>query len=65
MAEVTGMDHVYIADSGMTVSEQFYDKVLVNTLGFRKIRFELNRDPHIQYYNRRLSFLIRMGCSLR
>ena len=59
VAEVIGIDHVYIAVSNMTVSEQFYDKVLVKVLGFRKNAFELNSDAHVQYFNRHFGYVIR------
>jgi catechol 2,3-dioxygenase-like lactoylglutathione lyase family enzyme len=59
MTEVIGIDHIYIAVSSLSVSERFYDIVLVNTLGFRKSAFELNNDPHIQYFNRYFGYVIR------
>jgi catechol 2,3-dioxygenase-like lactoylglutathione lyase family enzyme len=59
VSEVIGIDHVYIAVSDMLLSEQFYDTTLVNTLGFRKNAFELNGDPHIQYFNRHFGYVIR------
>ncbi len=46
--EITGIDHIYIAVSDLTVSEAFYDKAMP-ALGFRKSVFELGRDRHIQY----------------
>jgi catechol 2,3-dioxygenase-like lactoylglutathione lyase family enzyme len=36
MTEVTGIDHIYIAVSDLSRSEIFYDRVLQDTLGFRK-----------------------------
>jgi glyoxylase I family protein len=39
MIEVTGIDHIYIAVSDLAVSEQFYDLVLAQALGFRKNAF--------------------------
>jgi catechol 2,3-dioxygenase-like lactoylglutathione lyase family enzyme len=59
VSEVIGIDHVYIAVSDLIVSEQFYDKALVKVLGFRKNAFELNGDPHIQYFNRHFGYVIR------
>ena len=59
MAEVTGIDHIYITVSDMARSEAFYDKVLAQALGFRKNRFEIGGDPHVQYYNRLFGYVIR------
>ena len=33
--------------------------MLLETLGFRKNRFELDRDPHVQYFNRLFGFVLR------
>jgi len=59
MPEVIGIDHIYIAVSDLAVSQAFYDRVLLETLGFRKNRFELDGDPHIQYFNRQFGFVLR------
>jgi len=59
MAEVTGIDHIYITVSDPARSETFYDQVLLQTLGFRKNRFTLGADPHVQYYNRLFGFVLR------
>ena len=59
MPDVIGIDHVYIAVSDLAVSEAFYDRVLLDTLGFRKNRFELGGDPHVQYFNRLFGFVLR------
>lgn len=59
MAEVIGIDHIYIAVSELSRSERFYDQVLVDTLGFRKNRFVLGGDPHIQYFNRHFGYVLR------
>jgi glyoxylase I family protein len=48
MTEVTGIDHIYIAASNLARSEIFYDRVLLDTLGFRKNKFKLGGEPHIQ-----------------
>ena len=58
MVEVIGIDHIYIAVSDMARSEEFYDRVLLN-LGFRKNRFPLNGDPHVQYFNRHFGYVLR------
>lgn len=59
MAEVTGIDHIYVTVSELAKSEPFYDQVLVKTLGFRKNSFVLGGDPHIQYFNRHFGFVLR------
>lgn len=59
MAEVTGIDHIYISVSELVRSEQFYDCVLQHALGFRKNRFALGGEPHIQYFNRHFGFVLR------
>jgi catechol 2,3-dioxygenase-like lactoylglutathione lyase family enzyme len=38
MTEVTGINHIYIAASDLSRSEIFYDRVLLDTLGFRKYK---------------------------
>lgn len=57
-AEVTGIDHLYVAVSDLARSEAFYDRVLP-ALGFRKNRFALNDEPHVQYYNRHFGYVLR------
>ena len=57
--EVTGIDHIYISVSDLARSEAFYDLVLIQALGFRKNRFALADDPHVQYYNRHFGFVLR------
>lgn len=59
MTEIIGIDHIYITVSDMERSEIFYDKALVDILGFRKNKFILNGDPHIQYFNRHFGYVIR------
>lgn len=59
MAEVIGIDHIYIAVSDMARSEDFYDKVLTQAMGFRKNRFALNGEPHVQYFNRHFGYVLR------
>jgi glyoxylase I family protein len=59
MVDVIGIDHLYISVSDMNVSERFYDRVMIETLGFRKNQFELGGDPHIQYFNRHFGFVLR------
>lgn len=59
MTEVTGIDHIYIAVSDLERSEVFYDQVLLGALNFRKNKFALGGDPHIQYYNRYFGYVLR------
>jgi len=59
MTEVIGIDHIYIAVSDLERSEVFYDRVLLGVLGFRKNKFTLGSDPHIQYFNRHFGYVIR------
>jgi len=59
MTEVTGIDHIYITVADLQRSASFYDKVLLEVLGFRKNQFTLNGDPHIQYYNRHFGYVLR------
>jgi glyoxylase I family protein len=58
MPDVIGIDHIYITVSNLQQSEQFYD-VVMHVLGFRKNQFELNGEPHIQYYNRHFGIVLR------
>jgi catechol 2,3-dioxygenase-like lactoylglutathione lyase family enzyme len=59
MTEVIGIDHIYIAVSDMARAEAFYDRVLGDVLGFRKNRFELGGEAHVQYYNRHFGYVLR------
>lgn len=59
MPEVIGIDHIYITVSDLQRSEVFYDRVLLDTLGFRKSRFTLGSDSHIQYFNRHFGYVLR------
>ncbi len=59
MTEVTGIDHIYLTVSNLERAESFYDRALLQTLGFRKNKFTLNGDAHIQYYNRHFGFVLR------
>ena len=58
MTEIIGIDHIYLAVSDLAVSEAFYDRAMP-LLGFRKNRFEIGGDPHVQYYNRLFGFVLR------
>lgn len=59
MTDVIGIDHLYLTVSDLAVSEAFYDRVLIEALGFRKNRFTLGGEPHLQYYNRLFGFVLR------
>ena len=56
--QVTGIDHLYVTVSDLARSEAFYDRVLP-AIGFRKNRFALNGEPHVQYYNRHFGYVLR------
>jgi len=59
MTETIGIDHIYVTVSDLQHSEHFYDCVLLNALGFRKNKFVLGEEPHIQYFNRHFGYVIR------
>lgn len=59
MTEIVGIDHIYLSVSDLGRSEAFYDRVLIDALGFRKNRFVLGGDPHVQYFNRHFGFVLR------
>jgi glyoxylase I family protein len=59
MTEVTGIDHIYITVSDLDRSEVFYDQVLLDVLGFRKNKFTLDGEPHVQYFNRHFGYVLR------
>lgn len=58
MTDIIGIDHIYLAVSDMARSEPFYDRAMP-LLGFRKNRFEIGGDRHVQYYNRLFGFVLR------
>jgi glyoxylase I family protein len=58
-AEVIGIDHIYLTVSSLARAEWFYDRLLQDTLGFRKNRFALGGDDHVQYFNRQLGIVLR------
>jgi glyoxylase I family protein len=59
MTEVTGIDHIYITVSDLERSEVFYDRVLLEALCFRKNKFVLGGDAHVQYLNRHFGYVLR------
>jgi catechol 2,3-dioxygenase-like lactoylglutathione lyase family enzyme len=59
MPDIIGFDHVYLTVSDLARAEPYYDAVLQRVLGFRKNRFPIGGDPHVQYYNRHFGIVIR------
>lgn len=59
MPEITGIDHIYITVSDLDRAEAFYDTVLLDTLKFRKSKFTLDGEPHVQYFNRHFGYVLR------
>jgi catechol 2,3-dioxygenase-like lactoylglutathione lyase family enzyme len=59
MTEIIGIDHIYLAVSDLERSERFYDRVMTGVLGFRKNKFDIAGDPHVQYFNRHFGFVLR------
>ena len=59
VAEVIGIDHIYLTVSSLALSEPFYDRLLEQALGFRKNSFSLAGDPHVQYFNRLFGIVLR------
>jgi len=59
MIEVTGIDHIYVAVSNLARSETFYDRVFLEALGFRKNKFAIDGDQHVQYFNRHFGYVLR------
>ena len=59
MTEATGIDHIYLTASNLEHSEIFYDRVLLDALNFRKNKFMLGDEPHIQYFNRHFGYVLR------
>ena len=57
--DVIGIDHLYVAVSDLARSEAWYDHVLCEVLGFRKNRFAIHDEPHVQYFNRHFGFVLR------
>lgn len=58
MPEVIGIDHLYVTVTDLTRSEAFYD-VVMEVLGFRKNRFLIDGERHIQYFNRHFGYVLR------
>ncbi|HVR63674.1 MAG TPA: VOC family protein [Polyangia bacterium] len=58
-AEIIGIDHIYLSVRSLGRSETFYDLILSEILGFRKNRFAIAGDPHVQYFNRLFGIVLR------
>ena len=58
MTNIIGIDHIYLTVSDLASSEAFYDRAM-RVMGFRKNRFTLGGDPHVQYFNRYFGFVLR------
>jgi glyoxylase I family protein len=56
VAEVIGIDHIYVTVSDLEASEQFYDRVMIDVFAFRKNKFSLAGDRH---FNRHFGFVLR------
>ncbi len=63
MPDIIGIDHIYISVADLARSEKFYDGVM-RALGFRKNRFQLAAEPHVQYYNRHFGYVLRPARAL-
>lgn len=64
MAEVIGIDHVYVTVADLSRSERFYDVVMAG-LGFRKAEFEIAGERHVQYVNRHFGYALRPARTAR
>lgn len=58
MPDILGIDHIYIAVGDIKRSTLFYD-ALMPILGFKKSPFMLNKEEHVQYYNRHFGYVLR------
>jgi catechol 2,3-dioxygenase-like lactoylglutathione lyase family enzyme len=57
--EVIGIDHIYLAVRSLERSEPFYDRVMLQVLGYRKVHSTIAGDVHAHYYNRQFGFSLR------
>jgi ankyrin repeat protein/catechol 2,3-dioxygenase-like lactoylglutathione lyase family enzyme len=57
--EVIGIDHLYLAVRSLERSEVFYDRVMLQVLGYRKGRSLIDGEPHAHYFNRHFGFSLR------
>lgn len=58
MPEIIGLDHIYIAVSDLALAEAYYDRVFPH-LGFRKNKFTIGGEDHVQYFNRHFGYVLR------
>jgi glyoxylase I family protein len=58
-AEIIGIDHIYLSVGALEQSEAFYDRALLDVLGFKKNSFTLGGDRHVQYFNRQFGIVLR------
>jgi len=57
--EVIGIDHIYIAVRNPERAKAFYDRVMLQVLGYRKAHSTIAGDPHVHYFNRQFGFSLR------
>jgi len=57
--DVIGIDHLYLAVRDLAAAEAFYDRVMLQVLGYRKLHAPIGGDPHVHYYNRHFGFSLR------
>jgi catechol 2,3-dioxygenase-like lactoylglutathione lyase family enzyme len=57
--EVIGIDHLYLAVRSLERAEAFYDRVMLQVLGYRKGSSIIAGDPHVHYFNRQFGFSLR------
>lgn len=57
--DVIGIDHLYLAVRDLAAAEAFYDRVMLQVLGYRKLLAPIGGDPHVHYYNRHFGFSLR------
>jgi len=58
MPEVIGIDHIFITVSDIEQSKIFYDPVM-DILGFRNNSIIINKEEHVQYYNKHFGYVLR------
>ena len=57
--EVIGIDHLYLTVRSLERSEAFYDRVMLQVLGYRKGRSSIAGEAHAHYFNRQFGFSLR------
>lgn len=58
VAEVIGIDHVYLSVSDLEDSTRFWS-TLLGLLGFRSGTFEIGGEPHASWHNRHFGIVLR------